>query len=116
MGRQAYLAKIAFVRQPNPVLVAIRCLQHVQCSHVTNLNHRDGRHSSQLSMSRNQKNTYSLEPLGLTSHCLNGITKLRLTTTFNSTTSAVTLSTHALMHMARGSEMPRTMSSHQLEW
>jgi hypothetical protein len=101
MGRQAYLAKIAFVR-PSTLSCAAgsRNLQGCITKHVTDL-YRDGQHLSLPAKPQNQTNTYSSPLRSLMSNFPSAIAKPGPTTTSNCTMSVETLSIHALMHMLK---------------
>jgi hypothetical protein len=98
MGRQAYLAKIAFVRRP-----ALSCAEAASKplgNHVTDF-HRDGQHLSLPAKPQNQTNTYNSPLRSLRSNFPSAIAKPGPTTTSNCTMSVETLSIHALMHMLK---------------
>lgn len=101
MGRQAYLAKLAFVG-----------LSQSLHTHRAN-KHRDARHSSLQKKSCSPTNTSnSTPPRQIFPKYIKISTA---TTTSNCTMNAAIPSTHALANMERSLETPRTMSSLLLE-
>jgi hypothetical protein len=104
MGRQAYLAKLAFVR---PLFG--------QLPHTAQLtSSRGAQHLSLRATSTGPTNTFS--SVLPTPSFLNDTKSSMATTTSSCTTSAETQSTHAPANMERSLEMRKTTCSLQLAW